>query len=54
MRSVIVRIYERVNSADMWPTVPITIPKLKKDGTLFLLGIPHLVVPPPHEGMAAG
>jgi len=38
MGSVIVRIFERVKSGGQWSTVPVEIPKLKKDGTLFLQG----------------
>jgi integrase len=38
MGTITVRIYERVKSAKRWSTVPVEIPELKKDGTLFLQG----------------
>jgi hypothetical protein len=38
MGTITVRIYERVKHAKKWSTVPVEIPKLKKDGTLFLRG----------------
>jgi hypothetical protein len=38
MGTITVRIYERVKHAKKWSTVPVEIPKLKKDDTLFLRG----------------
>jgi hypothetical protein len=36
MGAITVKIYERVKRAGQWSTIPVKMPKLKKDGTLFL------------------